>query len=710
MIPVSFPTDVGGRTVTVANDGPAPVEVKVERKKKKKWLKIKINGKTVRVRAPKPPPPPKKRKKDRRPAKPSALVVIQPAAQWPPGAAGVAQTTESGLVLRALNFQAATATPASAATPTPTPTPGAAGADATETLVTMLDGLQELELEFELDEDELFDDVQTEEITLTLTKPGSSEPPIVLTLLVTAQGATLPAEPAATPTPAATSTPTAAGISVSDANLTVQPAENSAGFTLAATAGAPATWALAGGEDLPWLKLSARSGDLPGDGAPVEVKAEVDRAALGATVPPPVKLQLTSGGAPVAEITVTVLPPATPTPTPTIGPTATVTPTPTQGPTATPTPTPTITPTPNPAAPDTPTPTPVPTEAPTATPTEIPTPTVTPTPEATVTPTATVLPRPEIQRLTPPSVVAGGGDFVLTVTGANFQQGAIVRWKDDDRPTTFVSATQLTAEIRAGDVDKAEQAEVDVFNPDGQDSRNVNFTITAASTATPTVTPIPPTATATRPPPTPTLTPTPVPPTATATATPCLPPAVKTAAHVSQPNLAAAVFVLEVAGANFDQGSVVFYDGKERQTQFVDAGGLRAQSLPEDRTPGNHSVHVVDKECGKSNTFTLAIPYPAPRITSLTAFGGSMPNYSGCASGRGFTLPVKGTGFTPQSSVRWNGQARATTFVDATTLNAVLTNADMNEGTYSVTVVNPSPGGGTSNAATVRLSVGGCIR
>ena len=558
-------------------------------------------------------------------------------------------------MLRALNFQAATATPASAATPTPTPTPGAAGADATETLVTMLDGMQELELEFELDEDELFDDVQTEEITLTLTKPGSSEPPIVLTLLVSAQGATLPAEPAATPTPAATSTPTAAGISVSDANLTVQPAENSAGFTLAATAGAPATWALAGGEDLPWLKLSARSGDLPGDGAPVEIKAEVDRAALGATVPPPVKLQLTSGGAPVAEITVTVLPPATPTPTPTIGPTATVTPTPTQGPTATPTPTPTITPTPNPAAPDTPTPTPVPTEAPTATPTEIPTPTVTPTPEATVTPTATVLPRPEIQRLTPPSVVAGGGDFVLTVVGANFQQGAIVRWKGDDRPTTFVSATQLTAEIRAGDVDKAEQAEVDVFNPDGQDSRNVNFTITAASMATPTVTPIPPTATATRPPPTPTLTPTPVPPTATATATPCLPPAVKTAAFGSPPaGFAAAESPWRLPTPLSSRSN---HPGGHRRQLRPGVGRLLRRQRAADpirRAPtgcgriaarGPHARQPQRpcrrQDCGKSNTFTLAIPYPAPRITSLTAFGGSMPNYSGCASDTGLTLPSK---------------------------------------------------------------------
>ncbi|MEK7831306.1 MAG: IPT/TIG domain-containing protein [Acidobacteriota bacterium] len=38
---------------------------------------------------------------------------------------------------------------------------------------------------------------------------------------------------------------------------------------------------------------------------------------------------------------------------------------------------------------------------------------------------------------------------MLTVTGTNFVNTSVVRWKGTDRLTTFVSATQLTAQIPA---------------------------------------------------------------------------------------------------------------------------------------------------------------------------------------------------------------------------------------------------------------------
>ncbi|MEQ9731559.1 MAG: PGF-pre-PGF domain-containing protein [Candidatus Methanoperedens sp.] len=77
---------------------------------------------------------------------------------------------------------------------------------------------------------------------------------------------------------------------------------------------------------------------------------------------------------------ITLVPTATPTPTPT--PTATPTPTPTPAAIPTPAPTPTATPTPTPTPTATPTPTPTPTTIPTPTPTPTATPTPTPTPLA----------------------------------------------------------------------------------------------------------------------------------------------------------------------------------------------------------------------------------------------------------------------------------------------------------------------------------------
>ena len=68
--------------------------------------------------------------------------------------------------------------------------------------------------------------------------------------------------------------------------------------------------------------------------------------------------------------------------------------------------------------------------------------------------------------------------------------------------------------------------------------------------------------------------------------------------------------------------------------------------------------------------------------------------------GASFMLTVNGTGFVAQSVVNWNGSPRQTTFVAASQLMAKINAADIaSAGTAGVTVVNPAPGGGTSNVA-----------
>jgi len=65
-----------------------------------------------------------------------------------------------------------------------------------------------------------------------------------------------------------------------------------------------------------------------------------------------------------------------------------------------------------------------------------------------------------------------------------------------------------------------------------------------------------------------------------------------------------------------------------------------------------------------------------------------------------FTLAVSGTGFVSGAVVKWNGSARATNFVSNSTLTAAILATDIASlTTASVTVVNPAPGGGTSNVA-----------
>ena len=64
----------------------------------------------------------------------------------------------------------------------------------------------------------------------------------------------------------------------------------------------------------------------------------------------------------------------------------------------------------------------------------------------------------------------------------------------------------------------------------------------------------------------------------------------------------------------------------------------------------------------------------------------------------GFTLTVVGTGFVSGAVVEWNGSSLTTSFQNSSKLTATVSAGDVAAtGTASVTVVNPAPGGGSSN-------------
>src|SRR5271155_393698 len=72
---------------------------------------------------------------------------------------------------------------------------------------------------------------------------------------------------------------------------------------------------------------------------------------------------------------------------------------------------------------------------------------------------------------------------------------------------------------------------------------------------------------------------------------------------------------------------------------------------------------------------------------------------SSVAGGAAFTLTINGTNFVAASMVNFGGAAPATTFVNSTQLTAAIPASSVaSTGTPAVTVTNPAPGGGTSNA------------
>jgi 6-phosphogluconolactonase (cycloisomerase 2 family) len=103
---------------------------------------------------------------------------------------------------------------------------------------------------------------------------------------------------------------------------------------------------------------------------------------------------------------------------------------------------------------------------------------------------------------------------------------------------------------------------------------------------------------------------------------------------------------------------------------------------------------------GTSKVGTQPPPPASPTITSIS------PNTS-VAGGAAFTLTINGTNFVAASTVNFGGSAPATTFVNSTQLTAAIAAASIaSTGTLAVTVTNPAPGGGTSNAMNFIISSG----
>jgi uncharacterized protein YdgA (DUF945 family) len=235
-----------------------------------------------------------------------------------------------------------------------------------------------------------------------------------------------------------------------------------------------------------------------------------------------------------------------------------------------------------------------------------------------------------------------------------------VQWNGSNRATDYVSATQLTALITAADIATAVTASVTVVNPSpgGGISNAQSFTI---NNPTPTLTSLSPSST----------------------------------------TAGGSAFMLTVSGSNFVLGSRVRWNGSDRSTIYVSATQLTAAITAADiASAGTADVTVANPSPGggASSALSFTINNPTPSLTSLTPA-------SATVGGAAFTLTVNGSNFVSTSSVMWNGSSRTTTFVSSTQLTAAITAADIaSAGTASVTVVNPSPGGGTSSAQMFSLN------
>jgi uncharacterized protein (TIGR03437 family) len=194
-------------------------------------------------------------------------------------------------------------------------------------------------------------------------------------------------------------------------------------------------------------------------------------------------------------------------------------------------------------------------------------------------------PTPAIASLNPATVAPGGPDFTLTVNGSNFLSTSTVNWNGAALPTTYVSASQLTAPVSAALIATAGSAKITVVN-DGPVTSN-QLSLFISSTPAPSLASLSP----------------------------------------SWAVPGAAAFTLTAAGAGFTANSTVQWNGGPLVTKFVSASQLTAGVPAALIATKGTAIITVMGDGGPSNalTFNIAVPTPATTSAGIVNAASSLP-------------------------------------------------------------------------------------
>jgi inosine-uridine nucleoside N-ribohydrolase len=257
---------------------------------------------------------------------------------------------------------------------------------------------------------------------------------------------------------------------------------------------------------------------------------------------------------------------------------------------------------------------------------------------------------PTLSSLSPSTATAGGAPLTLTATGTSFMSNSFIQVNGAARSTTFISGTQLSTTLNSADLATAGSLSITAATPGGGTSSALAFTVNNPVPALSTMSP---------------------------------------AAVLA----GGSGFTLTVSGFNFVPGSFVRVNGANRSTTFVSATQLTASIPASDiAVAGASSITVFNAAPGggTSPALTLSVNNPVPSISGIS------PNPA-LALASGYTLTVTGSGFVRGSVIQIDGASQTTTFVSATQVQAKVNGGMLAIGVHTVTVFNPTPGGGTSN-------------
>jgi hypothetical protein len=201
---------------------------------------------------------------------------------------------------------------------------------------------------------------------------------------------------------------------------------------------------------------------------------------------------------------------------------------------------------------------------------------------------------PTLSSLTPSAGSAGDPSFPLSVAGTGFEDGAVVRWDGTSRPTTFVSGSEVWAQIAAADVAAGKTVSVTVINPNGGISNGLTFSISN---------PVP----------------------------------VLVSLSTTQVTGGGAGFSLTVLGSNFVPNSIVRWNGNDRATTYISGTELNAAILATDIAAGGEGQVTVFNPAPAGG----ASAGQAVHISSFTI--GSSPASITVAAGQTATYTITAT-------------------------------------------------------------------
>ena len=265
-----------------------------------------------------------------------------------------------------------------------------------------------------------------------------------------------------------------------------------------------------------------------------------------------------------------------------------------------------------------------------------------------------------ITSISPASTLALGPAFTLTVHGSGFGSLNLVQWDGSDLPTTFVSAATLTASVGPALITSAGTHGVRVKQSLLQSnfSNTVTFTV---NNPVPTLGSISPTSTL----------------------------------------VGSGPVTVDFFGTGYLAASVARLGGTNLPTTVLTNTHIQATvSASLTATAGTLVPSVVNPAPGGGTASggSFVVTNPIPTL-------GSISPTSATAGIAGLTLTANGTNYNSSTVVRFDGAALTTALVSATQVTAQLPTAQVATGAvHTITVNNPSPGGGTSASRTLTVN------